>query len=183
MKFKIIFLLFLLTSCSSTINKLAFRKKLLCRTEVQVVKGAQYNFNLNDSKININVDSIMKSTFHKKNIELVNSNSKYVLVIDKINYQIVKESTEAQDSKGLGTGQYGTQLTIKLDFEAKIINSLNKKEKRLKWNISDIKPVHSDLIFDFFAVDSENTFSPSEPLNNCFNAMSHKAVNFINKQK
>ncbi len=183
MKFKIILLLFLLTSCISTINKLTFRKKMLSRTEVQLVKGAQYNFNLYDSKININVDSIMKSTFHKKNIDLVNSNSKYVLVIDKMNYQIVKESAETQDSKGLGTGQYGTQLTIELDFEAKIINSLNNNEKRLKWNTSDIKPVHSDFIFDFFAVDSENTFSPAEPLNNCFNAMSHKVVNFINKQK
>ncbi len=183
MKFKLIFLLLFLTSCVSTINKLAFQKNLLNRTEVQVVKNTHFDINLNDHKISINVDSIMKSVFHKKNIELVNSKSKYVLVIDKMNYKIVKESTEAQDSKGLGTSQYGTQLTIMLDFEAKIIDTSSKNEKKLKWNISDIKPVHSDLLFDFFAVDSDDSFSPVVPLNNCFNAMSHKTVKFIIKQK
>lgn len=182
MKFIIVFLLLLLTSCVSTINKSAFRKKLINRTEVQVVKSVHYNNNFIDDKMSINVDSIMKNVFQNKNIELVNSKSKYVLFIDKMNYEIVKESAEVQDSKGLGTRQYGTQLIIKLDFEAKIIDTLTKNEKKTKWNFSDIKPVHSDFLFDFFAVDSNDSFSPLTPLNNCFNAMSHKTVNFINKQ-
>lgn len=181
MKFWKIFLVLLLTSCSSTTNKLFFNKKLKEEIEVQLIKSADYKIDISDYEISNEIDSIMKDVFHKKNIKLVNTKSKYVMVINRFYYQVLKERSEVLDSNGFGTGNYGIQLNIQLELDSKIMDTLTKKEKEIKWNLGDVKPVHSDLVFDFFAVDSEDSFSPSNPLKNCFNMMSHRVVKFIEK--
>jgi hypothetical protein len=183
MKIILIFLILFLTSCVSSINKLAFSKKLKNKTEVQLIKGSDFKIDISDYKLGHEIDSIMNIVFYNKNIKLINSKAKYVLFVDKLKYQVFKQRVEAKDTHSFNTGQFGNQLNISLQIESRIIDTLTGNSKSIIVGHEDIKIVSTDFIFDFFAVDSENTFSPAEPLNNCFNAMSHKAVNFINKQK
>jgi len=182
MKTIYIFLLLLLTSCVSTINKLAFNKKLKNKTEVQIIKNSDFKIDISEYKLGNEIDSLMNIIFQEKNIKLVNSKSKYVLVFNKLNYEVIKKRVEAKDNLGFSTGQYGNQLNINLNVNCKIVDTLTKREEKFIWNVGDVKIVSTDFIFDFFAVDSEDSFSPSIPLKNCFNAMSHKTVKFIERQ-
>ncbi|SEQ03256.1 hypothetical protein [Flavobacterium urocaniciphilum] len=183
MKFGTIFLLLLLTSCVSTTNKLFYNKELKRETEVQLIKSSDFNIAISDYKLNGEIDSLLIADFSKKKIKLVNKKAKYVLIIDEFNYQIDKVKADVLDSNGMSTGNYGIQLNINLKLKSNIVDTLTKEKKEFNWNLGDTKPVHSDLVFDFFAVDSEQSFNPGKPLTNCFNAMSHKIVKFIEKKK
>jgi len=179
MKISLIFLLLFLTSCVSTINKFAFNKKLKGVTEIQIKKGSDFKINISEYKLGNEIDSLMNVIFRDKNLKLVNSKSKYVLVFNKFNYEVIKKRAEAKDNLGFSTGQYGNQLNINLIVNCKIVDTLTKREEKFTWKLGDVKTVSTDFMFDFFAVDSEDSFSPSIPLKNCFNAMSQKTVKFI----
>ena len=82
---------------------------------------------------------------------------------------------------GFGTNQFGNQLNIQLDIESVFFDTINQKEQDFKWNLGDIKPVHSDLLFDFFPADSENKYKPKVNIANYFNIVSHKIVKIVNR--
>ena len=76
---------------------------------------------------------------------------------------------------------YGSEDLIEFNFSTRSGNKINKKEQEFKWNLGDIKPVHSDLLFDFFPADSENKYKPKVNIANYFNIVSHKIVKIVNR--
>lgn len=182
--FYLLFLLITLSSCASIVNSIFFSAKSEKIVEVQLVKNIEYQINLEGYKISDEtIDSLLIDIFKKKNIKIVTHKSRYKLEFFKFNYHIEKIKAEATDKTGMGTSQYGMQLNIQLEIESKISDTLTKKEKIIKPGHSEIKPVYSDFLFDFFAVDSEDSFNPGKPIKSSFNMLTHKAVKFVNKQK
>lgn len=178
-----LFILFFLSSCGNVDNKIFFRAKSKKIVDVQYVKEVDYVIDLEGYSLNKNeIDSLIIDIFKKKNINLVENETRYKLEIYKFDYSVKKKRDEVMDNKGFGTGQYGIQLNIQFDVESRIIDTLAKKEKIIKSIHGDIKPVHSDFLFDFFAVDSEDNFKPIKPINSSFNMISHKVVKFLNSQ-
>lgn len=179
--FSIIFLLICFTSCSKIINTVFYNDKLSQPLAVQVVREAPYE--ANDPQFLPQIDTVMKSIFNSKNIRLGDAPSRYILHIQKVKYKIDKIDEEVIDRNGERTGQYGKRLEILLHFEGFIKDTLTQKEKKLIFHLEDIKPVVSDLFFDFFAVDSEGSIPNHKPLKNCFIGVSNRVVKFIQKEK
>lgn len=153
-------------------------------TNLQLVKNADYKIDLEGySLTEKEIDELMVNIFKSKNINIIFTESKYKLKITKFDYRLVKEKAEVYDNDGLGTSQYGNQLNIQLDIESIFFDTVNKKEQEFKWNLGDIKPVHSDLLFDFFPADSENRYKPKVNIVNYFNIVSHKIVKIVNRTK
>ncbi|PDS21789.1 MULTISPECIES: hypothetical protein [Flavobacterium] len=184
-KFLLILFVAINISCVNYNNQLFFKKKTPSYTEVQLIKQCEYKIDIEGFKIsNQEIDSIILNNFKKKNIILTdNNNNKHKLYLNKLSFSIKKTRSEATDLKGNHTGNYGNEITVNIDIESLIMNNENKKEKKIISGISDIKPVSTDILFDFFAVDSENKIKPKVMLENSINATSHKVVKFILKQK
>ena len=171
-------------SCVNYNNQIFFHKKAKSYTEVQLVKEGEYKIDTEGFKItNQEIDSIILNNFKKKNIILTeNVDAKYKLYLKKISFQIKKTSSEATDLKGNHTGNYGNEIKVDIDIESLIKNNENQKEKKIICNLSDIKTVNTDILFDFFATDSEDKIKPKKMLESSVNATSHKVVKFILKQ-
>ena len=171
-------------SCVNYNNQIFFHKKAKSYTEVQLVKEGEYKIDTEGFKItNQEIDSIILNNFKKKNIILTeNVDAKYKLYLKKISFQIKKTSSEATDLKGNNTGNYGNEIKVDIDIESLIKNNENQKEKKIICNLSDIKTVNTDILFDFFATDSEDKIKPKKMLESSVNATSHKVVKFILKQ-
>ena len=126
-------------------------------------------------------NSQYKNIFKTKNINIIFTECKYKLIISKFDYRLEKKEAEVYDKDGFGTNQFGNQLNIQLDIESVFFDTINQKEQDFKWNLGDIKPVHSDLLFDFFPADSENKYKPKVNIANYFNIVSHKIVKIVNR--
>ena len=170
-------------SCVNYNNEIFFKKKVPNYTEVQLVKECEYKIDLEGYRItNQEIDSIIINNFKKKNIIITeNKESKYKLFLKNLSFNISKERSGAMDTKGSYTGNFGNKIKVNIDIETLIINSENKKEKKISWNLSDIKPVHTDMLLDFFATDSEDKIKTKIMFESSVNGISHKVVKFILK--
>lgn len=181
---KHLYILLFLTSCTNPNNQLFYKAKAKKAITLQLIKNCEYKIDLEGYNLTEKeVDDLMFNLFKNKNINIVFTESKYKLEISKFNYHLEKKKAEVYDNNGFGTNQYGVQLNIKIDIESVFIDTINKIEKEFKSNLGDIKPVHSDLLFDFFPVDSENSFKPKVNIENYFNVVSHKIVKIVNKNE
>lgn len=116
-------------------------------TNLQLVKNAEYKIDLGGYSLTEEIDDLMVNILKSKNINLVLTECKYKLKISKFDYRLEKKEAEF-DKDGFGTNQFGNQLNIQLDIES-VFDTINQKEQDFKWNLGDIKPVHSDLLSDF----------------------------------
>jgi hypothetical protein len=179
---KYFFILLFLSSCTNPNNQFFYKAKAKKMTNLQLVKNADYNIDIEGySLTEKEIDDLMVNIFKTKNINIIFTECKYKLIISKFDYRLEKKEAEVFDNDGLGTGQYGNQLNIRLDIESIFFDTINKKEQEFKWNLGDIKPVHSELLFDFFPADSENKYKPKVNIANYFNIVSHKIVKIVNR--
>ena len=179
---KYFFILLFLSSCTNPNNQLFYKAKAKKMTNLQLVKNAEYKIDLGGySLTEKEIDDLMVNIFKSKNINLVLTECKYKLKISKFDYRLEKKEAEVYDKDGFGTNQFGNQLNIQLDIESVFFDTINQKEQDFKWNLGDIKPVHSDLLFDFFPADSENKYKPKVNIANYFNIVSHKSVKIVNR--
>ena len=184
-KFLLILFVAINISCVNYNNQIFFKKKTPSYTEVQLINESEYKIEIEGFKIsNQEIDTIILNNFKKKNIILTdNNNAKYKLSLKKLSFSIKKTRSAATYLKGNQTGNYGNEIKINIDIESLIVNNENQKEKKIMWNLSDIKPVSTDILFDFFANDNEDKIKPKIMLENSVNGISHKVVKFILKQK
>lgn len=160
---------FLFTSCGSFGNSILFQRSLSKPTLVQLEKSAAYE--VNDSLMLPEIDSVMQSVFYRKNIRLVTTKSRFILHLEKIKYTLHEFEKQQYDRNGQSNG-FGMENEIYLNFQGYILDTLTKKSKKLPLETLDSKPQRSYIFNGSVSLDSSRV-NLREPLKTNFLLFSH----------
>ena len=167
------------TSCGSFGNSILYQRSLSKPTLVQLEKPAAYE--VSDSLMLSEIDSVMQSVFYRKNIRLVTTKSRFVLHLEKVKYTIHEVEKQQFDRNGQGNG-YGMENEIYLNFQGYILDTLTKKTEKLPLETLDSKPQTTHIFNGSAGLDTRRV-SLREPLKANFLLFSHWVVRFIEKRK
>ena len=178
----------ILSSCASTPdNSFLFRTKATTTVDMYINNPIDYDFKIDKkydtiSNLKFKIDSLISKKFEEKNVKISKfKKSRFKIEISKFIVAIEGTSKEVFNRKLQPTGQIGDEVKIKVAIYGTITDTKNYKVKKIEAVLEDIKIAHTDLIFDFFAVDSSNDINIPKLISNTLNAFTNRTVKFINK--